>query len=112
MPVHDHVLQMTDITNTVIGHVNSPKELSAKAEGYRDGDTLTNLEFTNIQVGGATCDNDHESKDQGVSFAEAERKVQGVRGTNQLKVKKKIKTTSKTSDANHLPGIRRLSRVV
>ena len=32
--------------------------------------------------------------------------VQGARGTNPLKAKKKIKTTSKPSDAHHLPMVK------
>ena len=44
-------------------------------------------------------------KDQGVSFAEAEWKMQGVRGTNPLKVKKKIKTTIKSGDVVKAPTI-------
>ena len=40
-----------------------------------------------------------------MSFAETEWKVQGVRGTNPLKVKKKIKTTIKSGDVVKAPTI-------
>ena len=49
---------------------------------------------------------DAERQDQGVSFAEAEWKVQGVRNTNPLKVKKKINTTLKLSNAVHASTIK------
>ena len=39
-------------------------------------------------------------------IAEAEWRVQGVHGINPLKVKKKIKTTSKSSDATHLSTVK------
>ena len=59
--------------------------------------------FTNLQVGGTARDTDHGVKNQGVSFAETEWKVQGVRGTNPMKVKKKSKTKIKPSDVAKAP---------
>ena len=38
--------------------------------GCLDGDTLANLDFTNIKVRGVTHDVDHRNQDQGASFAE------------------------------------------
>jgi hypothetical protein len=104
MPTREHLLQMLGMSNTLIGNVNNVEEPTAKAEGCWDGDTLSHLGFTNIQVGGAGRDADHEVKTQGVSFAEAEWKVQGVRGTNPLKVKRKTKTASMKSDVATPPA--------
>ena len=92
--------------NTVVGHVSSPEEPAAKAEGCWGGDTLANLGFTNIQAGGAPRDVNHESRNQEVSFAEAEWKVQGVHGTNPFKIKKKVRTTSRPSDTKHLTVVK------
>ena len=97
---------MLGISNTLVGNVNDAEEPAAKARGCWDCDTLANLGFTNIRFGGTGRDSNHENQDQGVLFAEAEWKVQRVRGTNPLKVKKKIKNNSKSSDANHLCTIK------
>ena len=94
------------MTNTVIGHINSPWEPTTKSEGCWDSDTFGNLGFTKIQVKGATLDVNHENQDQGVLFVETGWKVQGVCGTNPLKVKNKIKTTYKVSDSNYLTVIK------
>ena len=103
MPTREHLLQMLGMSNTLIGSVNNTEEPTAKAEGCWDGDTLSQLGFTNIQVGGGGRDTDHQNKNQGVSFAEAEWKVQGVRGTNPLKVKKKVITTHTKDDVAKPP---------
>ena len=89
MPTQEHLLQMLGMLNTLIGNVNSTDEPTTKASGCWNGDTLANLGFTNLQTGGTGRDAGHGVKKQGVSFAEAEWKVQGVCGTNPLKVKKK-----------------------
>ena len=106
MPTQEHLLQMLGMSNTLIGNVNNTEEPAAKSEGCWDGVTLTHLGFTNLQVEDTGCDTNHDNQDQGVSFAETEWKVQGVRGTNPLKVKKKIKTTLKSSDAAHASTIK------
>ena len=59
--------------------------------------------FANLQVRGTGRDAGHGVKNQGVSFAEAKWKVQGVCGTNPLKVKMKSKTTIKSSDVVKRP---------
>ena len=97
---------MLDMANTLVGNVNNTEEPATKVEGFWDGDTLANLGFANIQVGGTCHDADNEDQDQGASFAEAEWKVQGVHGTNSLKIKKKIKTTPKSHDAAHVSTIK------
>ena len=102
----EHLLQMLGMSNTLVDYVNNTEEPATKAEGCWDGDTLAHLGFTNIQVGGTGRDADHEDQDQGVPFAEAEWKFQGVCGTNPLKVKKKTKTTVKSSDAVHVSTIK------
>ena len=94
-PPREHLLQMHGMSNTLIGHANKSEEPASKASGCGNGDTLSNLGFANIQIGGTGCDAGHGSKDQGVSFAEVDWKLQGVRGTNPLKVKKNTKTTVK-----------------
>ena len=98
MPTQEHLLRILGMSNTLIGSVKNIENPTTKAGGGWNGATLATLGFTNIQVGGTGRDADHEVKNQGVSFAEAERKVQGVRGTNPHKTKKKGKTTSKPSD--------------
>ena len=62
---------MLGMSNTLVGNVDNTVEPTTKDEGGWDGNTLANLSFTNIQVGGTGRDADHESQDQGVSFAEA-----------------------------------------
>ena len=95
MPTKEHLLQMLGMANTLVGNVNNTDEPPTKAGGCWDGDTLANLGFTNIQLGGTGHDADHDGQNQGVSFAEAKWKVQGVCGTNPLEVRKKTNTTSK-----------------
>ena len=106
MLTQDHILQILCMTNTVICHVNKPEEPAAKAEGCWDRDILANLGFANIQVGGATCGIDNNNQYQRVLFTEVGWKVQWVCGTTPLKIKKKIKTTPKSSDANDLPTVK------
>ena len=89
MSTREHLLQMLSMSNTVVGHINNTDEPSMKAEGCWDRDTLTNLGFTNIQVGITIYVVDHRNQDQGVLLAEVERKVQGMCSTNPFKLKRK-----------------------
>merc|ERR1712086_954464 len=84
--------------NAVIGQMKSEEPTTTASGGCWDSDTLGDLGFTNLQVGGTGCDAGHGSKDQGVTLAEAGWKVQGVRGTNPLKVKSITKTAIKSDD--------------
>ena len=67
---------MFDMSNTLVENVNNTENPTNKAEGCWDGDTLADLGFINIQVGGAGRDAEQEDQDQGLSFAEAKWKVQ------------------------------------
>ena len=106
MPTREYLLQMISISNPLVGNVINTEEPAVKAEGCGDGDTMINLGFTTIQIGGTYLDADTEDQDQGAPFAEAKWKVQGVRGTNPVKIKKKIKTTSKSDDTAHASMIK------
>jgi hypothetical protein len=96
---------MLGMSNILVGHVNEPEDPAAKADGCWDGDTLTNLGFINIWIRSAACDVDHGNQGQEVLFAEGEWKMQGVRGINSLNNKRKVKTTPKSSEANHVPVV-------
>ena len=98
MPNREHLLQMIGMSNTLVGNVNGTEEPSTKSKRCWDGDTLSRLGFSNIQVGGIDCDADHENQEQGVSFLTKVWKVQGAAGTNPLKVKRKVTTNHKTCD--------------
>ena len=105
------------MSNTLIDNINNTVKPTTKDEGCWDGNTMADLGFTNIQVEGTGCDADHKhgqdhtgcdadhkhGQDQEVSFAEAKWKVQGVRGTTILRVRKKVKTTPKLDDIAKLP---------
>ena len=98
-PPREYLLQMLGMQNAIVGQTNKSEEPTTTASGgCWDGDTLGDLGFTNLQVGGTGRDAGHGSKDQGVTLAEAGWKVQGVRGTNPLKVKSRIKTAIKSDD--------------
>ena len=98
-PPREHLLQMLGMQHATVGQMNKSEEPTTKASGgCWDGDTLGDLGFTNLQVGGTGRDAGHGSKDQGVTLAEAGWKVQGVRGTNPFKVKTRLKTTIKSDD--------------
>ena len=60
MPTQEHLLQMLGMSNTLVGSVNNFKELTTSAGEYCDSDTLTNLGFANIQIGGTSRDTSHE----------------------------------------------------
>ena len=76
-------MQILGMSYAVIGHVSDPGEPATKDGGCLDGDTLANLGFTNIQVGG-TAQNTPRIQDQGVAFAKGGWKTQGIGGNNQL----------------------------
>ena len=98
-PPREHLLQMLGMQNAIVGQMNKSEEPTTTASrGCWDGDTLGDLGFTNLQVGGTGCDAGHGSKDQGVTLAEAGWKVQGVHGTNPFKAKGRTKTTIKFDD--------------
>ena len=87
MPTREHFLQMPDMSNTLVGTVNNVEEPATRSKGFWDGDALSNLGFTNIQVGGTDRDTNHENQDQGVSFITNVWRVQGLRDTNPFNVK-------------------------
>ena len=94
-------------SNTLVGNANNIEDPAPKSTGCCDGDALSNLGVTNIQVGGTDHDDNHQNQDQGVSFVKKVWKVQGVCGTNPLKAKrKKSKTTLKPSDVVGAPIIK------
>ena len=95
MPTPGHRLQVLGMSNTVVRDANDAEDPSIEAGGCWGGDTQANLGFTYIQVGSTGCGTNREDQDQGVSFAKVEWTIQGVRDINPLKIKKKIKTTSK-----------------
>ena len=112
MPTQEHRLQMLSMSNTLVGSVNNIKEPATKSKGYWDGDTLSNLGFTNIQVGGTSHDENHKNQDQGVSFVTKVWKVLGVHDTNPFKAKKKVKTNLKLHDVEDAPIIKAEEKAV
>ena len=67
LPTREHLLRMLGMSNTLIGNVNNVEEPATKSKGCWDGDTLSHLGFSNIQVGGTECDEDHADQDLGVA---------------------------------------------
>ena len=94
------------MSNTLVGNVDNVKEPATKSKGCWDGDTLSHLSFSDIQVGGTDRDVDHENQAQGVSFVTKVWKKQGVRGTNPLKTKRKAKTSLKECDVSDAQGVK------
>ena len=106
MPTREYLIQMLGLSNTLVGNVNDTKDPATTSKGCCDGNTLSNIDFTNIQVGGTDRDVNHENQDRGVSFVTKVLKVQGVLGTNPFKAKRKAKTNHKTCDMANSPIIK------
>ena len=54
-----------------VPNINNTEEQANKTEICWDCNTLTNLSFASIQVGGVTYDVNHKNQDYRVSFVEA-----------------------------------------
>ena len=94
------------MSNTLVSNVSDIKEPVTKSKECWDGDTLSHLGFSNIQVGGTDRDVDHENQDQGVALVTKVWKKQGVRGTNPLKTKRKVKTSFKECDMSDVQSVK------
>ena len=97
---------MLGISNTLVGNGNNIEEPATKSKGCWDDNILSNLGFTNIQVGATSHDKNHRNQDQGVLCVTKICKVQGVHGTNPRKAKIKVKTNLKLYDVADAPTIK------